>query len=172
MFWSMALSIALDQPLSSPPNNSPLLYTAYPILQLTTMSTEGTDPATDDFSDASSCSCLHDSIAKRRRQGEYFHRPPVWFLRSDGLDPSTPSPSSDADHTPAWKIEKFGHRGVLSLENHSACGRENYTSDPESTDPKRVTCSDADTEGSKETFTPESTIFAVRNSIPFGSDTL
>lgn len=137
------------------------------------MTTEDTGPATDDFSDASSCSCLYDSIAGRRRQGEYFHRPPVWFLRSDELDLSTPSPSSNDDYTPGWEIEDFGHGAVIGLENNNPTGgRESYASDPESTDPKRVTCSKVDTEGSKATLTPESRITAVRHSIPFRSDTL
>ncbi|KAJ5610507.1 hypothetical protein N7510_007226 [Penicillium lagena] len=36
------------------------------------MTTEDTGPATDDFHVANSCSCLDDSIVRRRRQGEYF----------------------------------------------------------------------------------------------------
>ncbi|KAJ5579921.1 uncharacterized protein N7459_005906 [Penicillium hispanicum] len=53
-----------------------------------------------DLSDATSSSHPYtpDSIAKRRRHGEYFHRPPVWFPRS--CSHATSMTSQPEDHQP------------------------------------------------------------------------
>lgn len=49
---------------------------------------------TDEFDELhSECSLIPDTISRRRRHGEYFHRPPVWYPRSCSLATSPTSPS-------------------------------------------------------------------------------
>lgn len=56
------------------------------------------DIPNDSSDDISSCPSINlDSIGMRRRHGEYFHRPPVWFPRPCSYGTSSATSGSDED---------------------------------------------------------------------------